>query len=71
MKKLESQPVFRKTARGGRKMARKYRSTSLYAMVSHSFASEVKIEGQVLSRTPDEPWWIVARVTWGFECLYD
>jgi hypothetical protein len=29
MKKLESQPVFKKTANGGRKMARKYRTTSL------------------------------------------
>jgi hypothetical protein len=34
MRKSEPQPVLRKTDKGGRKRARKYRRTSLYLKVS-------------------------------------
>ncbi len=56
MKKLESQPVFKKTATGGRKMARKYRRTSLCHLVSIASFLRKALNRDIQLKTLDEPY---------------
>ena len=51
IRKLESQPVLKKTASGGRKRARKYRQTSLYN--THTETVLVSVRSFTDSKTGD------------------